>query len=163
MKKFTCLENLFGLYGRVWSADTVCFWRKISLDMHLYYSRWIFISSRPEVFLRKGVLKICSSKFTGEHPYQSAISLKLQSKFIEIAIRHGCSPVNLLDIFRTPFPRNTSGWLLLKFQTTFWIEWIRYELVGTNPFKIKICKLYTKLFCQVDLKLSHHHRLGWIR
>ena len=37
--------------------------------------------------------------------------------FIEIELRHGCSPVNLLHIFRTPFPRNTSGWLLLK------IEW----------------------------------------
>ena len=33
--------------------------------------------------------------------------------FVEIALRHGCSPVNLLDIFRTPFPKNTSGWLLL--------------------------------------------------
>ena len=33
--------------------------------------------SRPsEVFLRKAVLKICS-KFTGEHPCQSAISVKL--------------------------------------------------------------------------------------
>ena len=30
-----------------------------------------------------------------------------------IALRHGCSPVNLLHIFRTAFPRNTSGWLLL--------------------------------------------------
>ena len=29
-------------------------------------------SSPPEVFLRKGVLKICS-KFTGEHPYRSVI------------------------------------------------------------------------------------------
>ena len=28
--------------------------------------------------------------------------------------RHGCSPVNLLPIFRTHFPRNTSGWLPLK-------------------------------------------------
>ena len=37
----------------------------------------------------------------------------LQSNFIEIALWHGCSPVNLLHIFRTPFPRNTSGWLLL--------------------------------------------------
>ena len=27
---------------------------------------------------------------------------------------HGCFPVNLLDIFRTPFPMNTSGWLLLN-------------------------------------------------
>ena len=32
---------------------------------------------------------------------------------IKITFRHGCSPVNLLHIFRTPFPRNTSGWLLL--------------------------------------------------
>ena len=32
-----------------------------------------------------------------------------------IALRHGCSPVNLLHIFRAPFPRNTSGWLLLVF------------------------------------------------
>ena len=30
----------------------------------------------------------------------------------DIALRHGCSPVNLLHIFRTSFLRNTSGWLL---------------------------------------------------
>ena len=69
-------------------------------------------SSVPEVSLRKGVMKICC-KFTGEHPCRNVISIKLQSSFIEIALRHGCSPVNLLHIFRTPFPRNTSGWLLL--------------------------------------------------
>ena len=33
--------------------------------------------------------------------------------FIEIAHRHGCSPVNLIPIFRTSFPKNTSGRLLL--------------------------------------------------
>ena len=33
--------------------------------------------------------------------------------FIEITLRHGCSPVKLLHIFRAPFPKNTSGWLLL--------------------------------------------------
>ena len=31
----------------------------------------------------------------------------------EIALWHECSPVNLWHIFRTPFPKNTSGWLLL--------------------------------------------------
>ena len=30
-------------------------------------------------------------------------------------LRHGCSPVNLKHIFRTPFQQNTSGWLLLGF------------------------------------------------
>ena len=43
----------------------------------------------------------------------SAISTKLH--FIEIALRHGCFPVNLMHIFRTSFPKNTSGWLLVKF------------------------------------------------
>ena len=37
----------------------------------------------------------------------------MQSSFIEITLRHGCSPVNLLHIFRTPFPKNTSEELLL--------------------------------------------------
>ena len=34
--------------------------------------------------------------------------------FIEIALRHGCSPVNLLHVFKTLFSKNTSGWLLLN-------------------------------------------------
>ena len=59
----------------------------------------IFRSCHPEVFLGKGVLKIYS-KFTGEHPCQSAISINLLCNFIEIAHRHGCSPVNLMRIFR---------------------------------------------------------------
>ena len=76
-------------------------------------------SSCPEVFLRKDVLKICG-KFTGDYPYRSAISIKLLWNFIEITIRLGYSPVNLLHIFITPFYKNTSGWLLLK-----WILAIR--------------------------------------
>ena len=54
------------------------------------------------VLTKKGVLKI-RSKFTGEHSCRSTISIKLQSNFIEIALRYGCYVVNLLYIFRTPF------------------------------------------------------------
>ena len=79
----------------------------------------IFRSSPPEVFLGKDVLKICS-KFTGEYPFRSVISKKLFCTFVEITFRHGCSPVNLLHIFRTPFPKNTSGGLLLIFGGVFW-------------------------------------------
>ena len=32
----------------------------------------------------------------------------------DFTLWHGSSPINLLHIFRTLFPRNTSGWLLLK-------------------------------------------------
>ena len=66
--------------------------------------RIIFIqnrSSHPEVFLG-GVLKKCS-KFTGEHLCWSKISIKLQSNFIEVTLRHGRSRVNLLAYFQNTF------------------------------------------------------------
>ena len=52
---------------------------------------WIMSgSSHPGVLLGKDILKICS-KFTGEHQYCC--------NFIEIILRHGWSPVNLLHFF----------------------------------------------------------------
>ena len=91
------------------------------LDMYfndLDFNDITFRSNLPEVFLEKGVLKTCS-KYTGEQPCWSVISIKLQSNFIEIILRHGCSPVNLLYIFRTPFTKNVSGRLLLHFVFQF--------------------------------------------
>ena len=42
--------------------------------------------------------------------------LVLLCNFIEITLRHGCSPINLLHIFRATFPTNTSArGLLLVF------------------------------------------------
>ena len=84
-----------------------------------------FRSSRPEVLLGKVFLKIYS-KFVGEHPCRSAISIKVQSNFIEITIRHECSPVNWLHIFRTSFLKNTYGRLLLSLFT--YLENIRKPL-----------------------------------
>ena len=76
---------------------------------HLYYLEnitWTVRSmsrnSHPDLFLAKVVLKICS-KFTGEHSCQSVISIKLLCNFTEITLWHGCSSVNLMHIFRTPF------------------------------------------------------------
>ena len=87
-----------------------------ALVLFLLLCKIIFRSSQPEVFLGKGVLKICS-KFTGEHPCRSAISIKLLSNFIEITLRHGRSPVILLHIFRTLFlwtPLAGCFYILLK-------------------------------------------------
>ena len=61
-------------------------------------------SNHPELFLGNDVLKIYS-KFTGEHPCRSMISVMLLCNITEITLRHECSPVNLLHIFRTPFLR----------------------------------------------------------
>ena len=77
-------------------------------------------SSRSEVFLGNSVLKTCS-KFTREHPCRSAISIKLLCSFIEIALRHGCSPVNFPAwVFSCKFAayfQNTLGGCFWK-QTT---------------------------------------------
>ena len=50
--------------------------------MHTQYYR----SSPPQAFLGKDILKICS-KFTGEQPYQSAISIKLLCNFKNLSLR----------------------------------------------------------------------------
>ena len=65
------------------------------------------------MFLGKSILKI-HSKFTGEQTCRSVISIMLQSNFIEVAFRNECSPVNLLYIFRTPFPEAATKGVLYK-------------------------------------------------
>ena len=75
---------------------------------HFSTEKNLFRSSRPDVFLGKGVLKTCN-KITGEHPCHSVISIKMLCNFIKIALRH-----NLQHIFGTPFPKNSPGWLLLS-------------------------------------------------
>ena len=95
-----------------------------------------FRSSRPEAFLRKGLLKICS-KFTGEHPCWSAISINVQSNFIDIALQHGCSPVNFLHIFRTPFPMKTSGRLLLTILFSLFRKTLRTQKLTPQKTETK--------------------------
>ena len=103
-------------------------------------------SSRPEVFLGEGALKICS-KFTGEHPCLSAISIKLQSNFTEIAFRHECSPLNLLHIFRIPFPKNTPGRLLLKIVFLNFISFQSWKISNWKQWKSLANKNALQIFC----------------
>ena len=102
-------------------------------------------SSPSEVLFREGVLKICC-KFTREHPCRSTISMKLQSNFIEIALRHGYFPVNLLHMLRIPYHKNTFGWLLLR---GFFIRNI-FIFLSFHSFSsgtcIKLLRLLTEVF-----------------
>ena len=68
---------------------------------------FIHTEAVSEVFLGKGVLK------NMQQIYRRTPMPMCDSNFIEIALWHWCSPVNLLHIFRPPFSRNTSGGLLL--------------------------------------------------
>ena len=67
-----------------------------------FSKRLSFLKKPSRGALRKRCSKICS-KFTGERPCRSVISVKLLWNFIEITLRHGCFPVNLLPVFETPF------------------------------------------------------------
>ena len=88
-------------------------------------------SSPSEVFLQKADLKICN-KFKGKHPCRSAISIKLLCNFIEITLWHRCSPVNLLLIFRTSFPKNTSRRLLLAILIIIWFFSLEKNIPPTH-------------------------------
>ena len=81
--------------------------------------------------LRKTGLKICR-KFTGKYPCRRAILLKflLQSNFIEIALRHGSSPVNMPYVFGTAFLKNTSGGLLLDINIHVFNKWGKFVIIG---------------------------------
>ena len=107
----TCCTDIFfvtNLFTRIPSRKKAKHWELLRNHAQAHIR-----SSHTDVFIGKDVLKICS-KFTGGHSCRSVISIKLQSSFIEITLRHGCSPVNLLHIFRTSFLKNISGRLLLS-------------------------------------------------
>ena len=107
-----------------------------------------------EVFLVQVVLKICS-KFTREHPCRNVISIKLQSNFTEITLRHGCSPVNLLHIFRTPCTKKTSGWLLL-YGAYWWLFWFMHSTSSPKFSGKSYMFAWIKAF-YVDIKYCFCH------
>ena len=102
-------------------------------------------SSPPEMFLGKVVLKICS-KSTGERPCRSLISIKLLCNFIEITLRHGFSPVNLLHIFKTLFPKNSFGGLLLTWDFRFSYNGPLFFHNSYNWEKVCLQKLFSFIF-----------------
>ena len=108
----------FAKYKEVINLSTILY-ETILYCSNLYSCYQRYRSSHPEVFIAKGVLKICGN-FTGEDSCRCEISIKLQSNVIEMALRHACSPLNLLHIFRTPFLKNASGRLLLKIYYLCW-------------------------------------------
>ena len=72
----------------------------------------IYSGAAIQRFLKKSCSEI-KQQIYSRTPMLKCDFNKVASNFIEIALRHGCSPVNLLDIFRTLFPKNISGGLLL--------------------------------------------------
>ena len=78
------------------------------------------ISSRPEVFCKKGVLRNFT-KFTGKHLCQSLFLNKVAtlrpSTLSRKRLWHRCFPVNFAKFLRTSFIKEHLWWLLLKILT----------------------------------------------
>ena len=99
-----------------------------------------FISSLPEVFLGKGALKICS---------------KFASNFIEIALRHGCSPVNLLQYFQNTFSQkhlwvaaSVTSFIYWPIRESFtFLSWISETEVSEIYVMYTSCRTFRKLQC----------------
>ena len=101
-------------------------------------------SSHLVVFLGIGFPKICN-KFTGEHPCWSAISKTFKRRFIALTLQHECSPVDLLYIFRTPFPKNTDKLDIYE---------VEKVLTGLNSLKSKEDKSEVDKLLPVPVDLS---------
>ena len=77
---------------------------------------------------------------------------QLLCNVIEITFRHGCSPKNLLHNFRTPFPKNTSGQLILAviiYKVVYFFEVI-YFWKSLNS-ECLIAEIYSKYNNTINL------------
>ena len=146
---------------------------------------FILRSCTPEVISGKGILKI-RKKFTGEQLHRSVISIKLLCNFIEIKLRYGCSLVNLLHIFRTPFSENTCKGLLLHFSLIIslsqqpqnswiwfstsrfgWLKNWQYKTKWSNYWNYKIREVFTNFWLQffgnfLDLRSLQYQTIKWL-
>ena len=113
-------------------------------------------SSHPEVFLGEGVLQIYT-KFTGEHPCQSVISIKMQSNFIEITIRQWVFSCKICCLFseylflRTPL----EGCFWKTFLVTTW-PWTGIILVLIIRQVLATGMSFLNLFSWIKLKITRH-------
>ena len=91
----------------------------------------------------------------GRTPIPKCDFNKVSSNFIEIALRHGCSLVNLLHIFRTPFPQNTSRRLLLQLIRRMHIlTELQHIKQNTKVFKKKVV-IKEKMFLKLTFSKSY--------
>ena len=106
---------------------------------------------------RRVLKKRCSENMQqiyGRHPRQSAISIKLLCNFIEISLRHGCSPVNVLHILRIRAFWRTASYLIWKLRYSWLCSLVKSEMSNNENKQLIGC------ICQLQLQeiLSNEFR-----
>ena len=107
--------------------------------MELYKKQFSTVNYFQKQHLRGVLKKRCFENMQQVYSRTPMPNADFNKVALQITLWHRCSSVNLLHIFRTPFPRNTSAWLLLyfpmlhrRFSTVFWI-----------------CLITTKIYSQI--------------
>ena len=81
-------------------------------ELPAFYNVFIFSSSLPKVFFKKGAFKNFE-KFTGKHQRQSLFFNKIAglrtANLLKKRPWRSCFPVNFAKFLKTPFLRSTSG------------------------------------------------------
>ena len=72
LRQFLSTESRLKKIKNVFYFDLKALFLLKIFNYFLYSRQTIILSSRPKVFIRRGVLKICS-KFTGEHPCKETL------------------------------------------------------------------------------------------
>ena len=88
----------------------ICGKLQYNVDGVIRIAKW----NDPEVVTQKCSWEKVFWKYAANLQENTHVEVWLQSNFIEVTLQHVCSPVNLLHIFRKPFLKNTSEWLLLN-------------------------------------------------
>ena len=99
---------------------------KLKQPENAFLDFFLFVQKHPSKSVIKkrcseNMQQICSRTLIGKCDFNKVLQL---NNFIEITLRHGCSLVNSLHIFRTPFSKITSGGMLLLVPILFNFFWI---------------------------------------
>ena len=85
----------------------------VGLITEIYEVNLCIQSECEEIQTRKAAIQRCPQEKVF-WKYAANLQENTQANFIEITLRHGCSPVHLLHILRTPLPKNNSERLPLN-------------------------------------------------
>ena len=132
-------------------------------SLHNFMIIMKYRSSSSEVLLGKGAPKIYIKFTENIHAeVRSVISIKLLWNFIEITLRHGCSPLNLLHIFRIPFYRKTYGGLFLQAPNDnvqeLFILLSQFVAIPSKPFMSQFLREHNLKVCAVTSITDTHKK-----
>ena len=88
---------------------------------------------------------------------QKCISIKLFCNFIEIALLHGCSPVNVLHVFRTPNYKNTLSEFQRKCRSDSRTEKdLKNEMIREQLLLLYGCGILITVWLWKEILVSSH-------